>query len=166
MHRLAPGFPGSEHKRKDVTRDVDEQHTRDYTSEAQTLPLTLTNIGTVLLKKLAVPLIAMSQSQDNPVSIVRPLNVALDATGLGPSDSSFGAGDLLLLFNNAVAGLDKSPSATYFYDTAAAIPGWRLDTTPADPSDRGADIIPAGTGFVIRKAAGALSLQFGWTLDV
>jgi uncharacterized protein (TIGR02597 family) len=34
----------------------------------------LTNIGTVLLKKLAVPLIAQgSQTQDNPVSMVRPV---------------------------------------------------------------------------------------------
>jgi uncharacterized protein (TIGR02597 family) len=118
--------------------------------------LSLTNIGAVLLKKLAVALTAAGGPQDNPVSIVRPLNVALDATGLGPADNSFGAGDQLLLFNNAVAGFDKSPSSTYYYDTAAPIPGWRLtgDTTP---SDRGADIISAGTGFVIRKAAGALS---------
>ena len=118
--------------------------------------LSLTNIGAVLLKKLAVALTAAGGAQDNPVSIVRPLNVALDATGLGPADNSFGAGDQLLLFNNAVAGFDKSPSSTYYYDTAAAIPGWRLtgDTTP---SDRGADIIPAATGFVIRKAAGGLS---------
>jgi uncharacterized protein (TIGR02597 family) len=121
---------------------------------APTLPLT--NIGSVLLKKLAVPLTATSQQQDNPVSMVRPVNVALDATGLGPGDNSFGAGDQLLVFNNAAAGIDKSPSSTYYYDTAAAIPGWRLtgDTTL---SDRGADIIPAGNGFVIRKAAGGQS---------
>lgn len=118
--------------------------------------LSLTNIGSVLLKKLAVSLIGMAQQQDNPVSILRPVNVALDATGLSPSDNSFGAGDQLLLFNNAVAGFDKSPSATYFYDTAAAIPGWRL-TGDSTPSDRGADIIPSGTGFLIRKAAGAVS---------
>jgi uncharacterized protein (TIGR02597 family) len=123
----------------------------------------LTNIGSVLLKKLTVPLIAQSsQAQDNPVSMVRPVNVALDATGLAPG--SFGGGvtgDRLLLFNNAVGGIDKSPSSTYYYDTTATIPGWRLmgDTTPAD---RGSDLIPAGTGFVIRKAAGALSPAL-WT---
>jgi uncharacterized protein (TIGR02597 family) len=121
----------------------------------------LTNIGSVLLKKLAVPLIAAAGPRDNPVSMVRPVNIALDATGLGPADTSFGTGDRLLLFNNAVGGIDKPASSTYYYDTAAAIPGWRLmgDTTPAD---RGGDIIPAGTGFVIRKAAAALSPAF-WT---
>jgi uncharacterized protein (TIGR02597 family) len=121
---------------------------------APTLPLT--NIGSVLLRKLALPLTATSQQQDNPVSMVRPVNVALDATGLGPGDNSFGAGDQLLVFNNAAAGFDKSANATYYYDTAAAIPGWRL-TGDSTPSDRGADIIPAGTGFVIRKAAGGQS---------
>jgi uncharacterized protein (TIGR02597 family) len=113
--------------------------------------LSLTNIGTVLLKKLAVPLIAMSQQQDNPVSIVRPFNVALDATGLGPADNSFGSGDQLLLFNNAVAGFNKSRSAAYTYDTH-----WRL-TGDSTLSDRGADIIPCGTGFIIRKAARGVS---------
>jgi uncharacterized protein (TIGR02597 family) len=124
---------------------------RRNSSEAQTLPLRLTNIGTVLLKKLAVPVIAISQQQDNPVSIVRPVNVALDATGLGPANHSFGAGDKLLLYNNTVAGFNKSPSATYTYDTH-----WRL-TGDGTLSDRGADLIPSGTGFIIRKAASGVS---------
>jgi uncharacterized protein (TIGR02597 family) len=123
---------------------------RRSSSEAQTLPLTLRNVGTVLLKKLAVPLIAMSQQQDNPVSIVRPVNVALDATGLAPANNSFGAGDKLLLYNNTAAGFNKSPSATYTHDTH-----WRL-TGDGTLSDHGADIIPSGTGFIIRKAAGGV----------
>ena len=122
----------------------------------------LTNIGSVLLKKLAVSLTATGQQQDNPVSMVRPVNVALDATGLNPANGSFGAGDQLLLFNNSQAAFDKSPSAIYTYDTSVGnngvyIGGWRLtgDSTPS--SDRGADIIPVGTGFVVRKAAAGLS---------
>jgi uncharacterized protein (TIGR02597 family) len=112
----------------------------------------LTNIGTVLLKKLAVPLIAqVGQAQDNPASMVRPLNVALDATGLGPSDNSFGPNDQLLLFDNTAIGIDKAPSATYTYDTH-----WRR-TGDATLSDRGADIITSGSGFVIRKVAGGTS---------
>src|SRR5207249_11238448 len=105
---------------------------------APTLPLT--NIGSVLLKKLAVYLATTAnQAQNNPVSMVRPLNVALDATGLTPTDNSFGAGDQLLLFNNAVAGFidsGKTP-AVYTYDTH-----WRL-TGDGTSSDRGADVIPA-----------------------
>ncbi len=119
-----------------------------------TLPLT--NIGSALLKKLALPLTATGQQQDNPVSMLRPVKVALDATGLGPGDNSFGTGDQLLLFDNNASGFDKSPSSIYYYDTQAAIPGWRL-TGDSTSSDRGADIIPSGTGFVIRKAAGGQS---------
>jgi hypothetical protein len=37
------------------------------------------------------------------VSILRPLDVALNASGLNPGDGSFGANDQLLLFNNAQA---------------------------------------------------------------
>jgi uncharacterized protein (TIGR02597 family) len=129
------------------------------TNGAPTLPLT--NIGSVLLKKLAVPLTSLpssqNQAQDNPVSMVRPVNVALDATGLNPGDSSFVAGDQLVLFNNAVAGIDKSPSAIYTYDTH-----WRLNGDTSG-SDRGADIITSGTGFIVRKAGTASGGQTFWT---
>lgn len=110
---------------------------------APTLPLTA--LGAVLLKKLATPLIVQTgQAQDNPVSLLRPLDVALNATGLGPA---FASGDQLLLFNNAQIAIDKSPSATYFYNTR-----WRL-SGDATNADRGADVIPTGTGFLVRKAA-------------
>ena len=120
-------------------------------STAPTLPLT--NVGSVLLKKLSVYLAtSTNQAQNNPVSTVRPINVALDATGLNPGDGSFGGGatgDKLLLFNNAVVGIDKVPSAIYTYDTH-----WRL-SGDSTSSDHGADIIPPGTGFVVQKAANA-----------
>lgn len=120
------------------------------TNGAPTLPLTC--LGGVLLKKNALPLLtAVSPGQDNPASLVRPLDVALNATGLGPA---FGANDRLLLYDNAAAGLDKSPSAVYYYDTR-----WRL-VGDATVADRGSDIIPLGTGFVVRKVGGATSF---WT---
>ena len=84
--------------------------------------------------------------------MVRPINVALDATGLNLGNGSFGGGatgDKLLLFNNAAVGIDKLPSAIYTYDTH-----WRL-SGDSTSSDRGADIVPAGTGFVVQKAANA-----------
>jgi uncharacterized protein (TIGR02597 family) len=117
---------------------------------APTLPLTC--LGGVLLKKIAVPLVtAASPGQDSPVSLVRPLDVALNATGLGPA---FGPNDQLLVFDNAQQAFNKSPSATYFYDTR-----WRLagDVTSAD---RGNDIIPLGSGFIIRKVGGSTTF---WT---
>ncbi len=120
--------------------------------------LNLTSLGTVLLKKVAAALLSlMGQAQDNPAGLVRPLDVALDATGLNPIDGSFVAGDQLLLFDNTLVGFDKTPSATYHYDTR-----WRLagDSTLAD---RGSDVIPSGNGFIIRKAGTANGQSVFWT---
>lgn len=117
---------------------------------APTLPLT--NLGAVLLRKISTPLLtAASPGQDNPLGIVRPLDVALNATGLS---GVFGASDQLLVFNNAQAAFDKTPSATYFYDTR-----WRKvgDTTMAD---YGGDVISQGTGFIVRKVGGTAAF---WT---
>ena len=52
--------------------------------------LSLTAAGSVLMKKLTIPLLTSStQERDNPASIVRPVSVALKDTGLNPSDGSF-----------------------------------------------------------------------------
>jgi uncharacterized protein (TIGR02597 family) len=125
---------------------------------APTLPLV--SRGAVLLKKFATPLVtSATTAQDNPAALLRPLDVALNATGLKTSDGSFRIGDQLLLFNNAQVGYDKSPSATYI-QTAATIGPWRL--LGDNVNDRGNDVIPAGAGFVIRKAAGNGQPDF-WT---
>jgi uncharacterized protein (TIGR02597 family) len=118
---------------------------------APTLPLV--TLGGVLLKKLSVPLITRTAGpQDNPVSIVRPLDVSLNATGLNPADGSFVAGDELHLFNNTTVGYDK-PARVYVQNTSAPNGKWRLVSPLNDPlNDRGNEIIPAGTGFLIRKA--------------
>ena len=119
-------------------------------NNAPTLPLTC--LGGVLLKKNALPLLtAASPGQDNPAALIRPLDVALNATGLGPA---MGPNDQLLLYDNTAVGLDKSPSAVYFYDTH-----WHLVGDPT-LADRGSDIIPLGTGFVVRKVGGATAF---WT---
>ncbi len=83
----------------------------------------------------------------------------LNATGLKMADGSFRAGDQLLLFNNAQVGINKSPSAIYI-QTAAANGPWRMSGDHVN--DRGSDIIPAGTGFIIRKATGNGQPDF-WT---
>ena len=126
---------------------------------APTLPLV--TLGGVLTKKLTVPLVTSASSQqDNPVGLLRPLDVALNATGLKIADGSFSASDQLLLFNNAVAGFDKAPSATYVQSAAATNGPWRLlgDTV----NDRGNDLISASTGFIVRKAVGSGQPAF-WT---
>jgi hypothetical protein len=106
---------------------------------------------------------ATNQQQDNPVGVLRPLDVPLDATGLGPADGSFVANDQLLVFNNTQPALNKPP-AIYYYDTSVGNSGgWRLtgDATPS--TDHGADIIPMGAGFVVRKAQTVNGQPTFWT---
>ncbi|MEP6955778.1 MAG: TIGR02597 family protein [Chthoniobacterales bacterium] len=118
--------------------------------------LPFTALGSVLLKKLTVPLRAATKTaQDNPVSILRPLDVTLNMSGLNPADGSFGANDQLLVFNNAQVGFDKSPSAIYYRDPAANF-NWRL-VGDASLQDHGNDVIAFGTGFIVRKAANSQS---------
>jgi hypothetical protein len=126
---------------------------------APTLPLV--TLGTVVSQKVTVALATRTTGQqDNPVSLLRPLDVALNATGLNRADGSFVAGDQLLLFNNAQTGYDKTPSI-YVVDGAVPNGPWRLVSDPSF-ADRGSDIIPSGTGFVIRKATGSGQPAF-WT---
>ena len=128
---------------------------------APTLPLT--SIGSVLTKKLAAPLrTSASQAQDNAVGMVRPFDVTLNASGLNPADGSFVAGDQLLLFDNTQIAINKPPSATYFYDVQPNNGGgWRLLGDAV--TDHGNDVIPAGTGMVVRKAAKAGAPTVFWT---
>jgi len=111
---------------------------------APTLPLTAT--GSVLMSKLAVPIIASgSQQQDNPAAMLRPVDVTLDANGLMPIDNSFVQGDQLLLFDNLRQQIGKQPSKTYTFND-----GWRLSS---DNLDHSKDIIPAGSAMLVRRAA-------------
>jgi uncharacterized protein (TIGR02597 family) len=111
---------------------------------APTLPLTPT--GSILMGKVAVPILASgSQQQDNPVAVIRPVDVALDAIGLAPIDNSFVQGDQLLLFDDTQQQIGKQPSKTYTFND-----GWRLNT---DNLDHSKDIIPSGSAMLVRKAA-------------
>jgi uncharacterized protein (TIGR02597 family) len=111
---------------------------------APELPLTPT--GTVLKSKVAVPILASgSQQQDNPVAMLRPLDMALDANGLAPIDNSFVQGDQLLLFDNTQQKIGKQASRVYTFND-----GWRLAT---DNLDHSKDIIPSGSAMLVRKAA-------------
>ena len=112
---------------------------------APTLPLTA--LGSVLMKKLAVPILtASNQQQDNAVAMIRPVAVSLDFTGLAPFDRSFGQNDQLLLFDNSQPGFDKTPIVTYIFNG-----GWRLIGDPN--TERGTDLIAPGRAMLVRKAA-------------
>ena len=114
-------------------------------NNAPTLPLRA--LGSVLMGKMAVPLLArQTGKQDNPVAMIRPVNVSLDATGLAPIDNTFVQNDQLLLFDNARRQLNKHPSKIYTYND-----GWRLSTDPT--GDHGKDVVPAGSAMVVRKVS-------------
>jgi uncharacterized protein (TIGR02597 family) len=141
-------------------------------NNAPTLPLTA--VGGVLTKKLAVPeLTNAASARDNSVSMVRPVNVALNSTGMNPTDGSFVATtqtrslqDQLFVFDNTSVALNKSPSAIYIYgnningDPNNGI-GWRIVGDNA--TDHGNDLVPAGSALIIRKAANGTGLPVYWT---
>ena len=125
---------------------------------------TLSNVGSVLMKKTTVPLVTRTNSQqDNFVSVIRPLDVKLNDLGLissgafAASPSSFNRVDQLFVFNNSAVGINKSASATYYYFNGA----WRKFGQAAT-IDAGNDVIPAGSGFIIRKGATANGATALW----
>lgn len=141
-------------------------------NSAPTLPLTA--VGSVLTKKLALPeLTNAATARDNPISMVRPVSVALNSTGLNPADGSFVATtatrslqDQLFVFDNTTVALNKSPSAIYIYgnningDNGNGV-GWRVVGDNA--TDHGADLVASGSALIIRKAANGTGQPVYWT---
>lgn len=124
----------------------------------------LTSLGSVLVKKETIPLFTSTTTQeDNFVSVIRPIDVKLDDLGLitsgafASSPSVGGRTDQLFVFNNAATGINKSTSGTYFYMNGA----WRK--FGQDPTvNFGTDTIPAGHGFLIRKAITGTGVTAFW----
>ena len=139
--------------------------------------LPLVSVGAVLTKKVAVPLAtSASQKQDNAVSMIRPVDVAIQDTGLSPTDGSFVATppvltiknrnppmkDQLLLFDNTQVGFNKAPSAIYYYSSGPLrSAGWKLFGDGL--ANHGDDLIPAGSALVVRKAVTASGQTAFWT---
>ena len=112
---------------------------------APTLPLT--TLGSVLMKKLSVPLLtSRTQQQDNAIAMIRPVDVPLVWTGLAPIDESFTENDQLLVFDNSQSGFNKPPRAIYVFRD-----GWKLSTDLT--TDHGNDLIPPGSALIVRKGA-------------
>lgn len=131
---------------------------------------TLTEIGSVLTKKISIPLASQSTSkQDNFVSIVRPVDVALSNTGLDPALNNFVASannisikDEVLLFDNSTAILNRAASKIYYYISNGSNIGWRL-AGDSPLTDHGSDLIPAGSAVIIRKAQSVAASTTFWT---
>src|SRR5581483_2999730 len=116
---------------------------------------TLTFTGNVpTRKKLSLPVATQTGTKhDNLLSLSRPVDTSLNQLGLvesgafTPSTSTFLRADELYVFDNTQVGFNKSASATYFYYNGA----WRKANQDVTV-DAGSDVIPAGSGFVVRKA--------------
>jgi uncharacterized protein (TIGR02597 family) len=120
---------------------------------------TLTTMGNVQTGNFMIPLDTLTSGpQDNAVGICRPVDTSLNNLGLissgafTPSTSPVVRNDQIFLVSNTSAGLYKSATATYFYYMGTSGTGWRL-VGDLITNDHGSDVIPAGTGFTIRKVA-------------
>ena len=116
---------------------------------------TFTPSGGVYMNRVSIALDTQSSAaQDNAVAVPRPAGVTLDqldlvATGaFTPSTNTNATGrkDQLFVYDNTVAGINKSASATYYYYGGM----WRVLGSTANA---GSTSIPYGSGFIIRKAA-------------
>jgi uncharacterized protein (TIGR02597 family) len=107
-----------------------------------------------------------SVPQDNYIALTRPVDITLNQLNLGgssafvssTSSSPAGRRDEVLVYNNSVPGLNKSPSANYYYLNGA----WRKVGSAAT-LDVGGDIIPAGSGIIVRKFQVAGGATATWT---
>ena len=133
---------------------------------AVTSGTTYTVSGSVEPYAINVPLLTQAAiAQDNFNALPRPIDTTLNALGLGgtsafmASTSTLAAGrrDQLLVFPNATAALNKSPSATYYYNAGT----WKLHG--GGSTDYGTATIPAGAGFIIRKYQSGTGATATWT---
>ena len=125
---------------------------------------TLTSLGSVNDQRLSIPLTSgtSASQQDNFVSITRPLPVALRDLNLiasgafTPTTSVRSIQDQLALYNNGVAGINKSPNAStdYFYMNGI----WQH--LGGNGTDAGSDTIPTGAAILIRKTGTTGSTSF------
>jgi uncharacterized protein (TIGR02597 family) len=111
--------------------------------------------GAVAMGKYAFGLATLATgNQDNYLSTGRPVDMTLNQLGLTGSAGAFtvttslvSKKDLLLVYDNSVARFNKTSSATYYYYNSA----WRKNGA-ASSYDAGSEVIPAGSGFEIRKS--------------
>jgi uncharacterized protein (TIGR02597 family) len=118
-----------------------------------------TNSGEVDTTKTLITLFtrvgAATEKRDNPKVITRPVDVTLNGLNLAQtsafitstSPTGVNRRDELIVFDNTTAALNKSAFKTYYF-LGGAVNQWRLQ---GGSTDAGPDVIPAGSGFVIRK---------------
>jgi uncharacterized protein (TIGR02597 family) len=119
--------------------------------------------GEVELGSMTIPLSTnnlnvLNDYQDNFVAIPRPVPVTISQLGLHPgafeeSTNRFASGrkDELILFGHDQVAFNKTAVATYYYINQDTNVGWRK-VNESHLVDFGNDPVPAGFGFMVRKA--------------
>lgn len=122
------------------------------------------SVGNVVMSRLVIPLTTQAgQSQDNYVSINRPVDVKLSESGLesgfveSAGAAAFQRRDMLFVFDNSTASFNKSPATIYFRQGG----NWRKAGGSAPVAND--DVIPAGAGVIIRKYATSGAPTAFWT---
>ncbi|MEO7101154.1 MAG: TIGR02597 family protein [Luteolibacter sp.] len=127
-------------------------------------------LGHVVPGALTTPINAQAGAtkQDNAVALRYAGDVTLAGSNLiasgafVASTSSVLHKDELLVYDNSVTGLNKSPSAVYYYYNGA----WRKFAQPVTSNFGSDPVFKAGNGVVIRKAgAGTSSTSTNWTFS-
>jgi uncharacterized protein (TIGR02597 family) len=135
---------------------------------------TLTFMGTVHMGTMKTPLgtIANNTKQDNAVALAIPAPLTLSDTKLfesgafvgSTSHNLLGRGDELLVWDNAVLGLNKSATTIYYYYSGTTDPvGWRKSGDSATIVNT--DVVyNSGKVFTVRKKATAAPATVNWAL--
>jgi uncharacterized protein (TIGR02597 family) len=74
-----------------------------------------------------------------------------------PSPNGFQIADELLVYSGSTTGINIAPDITYYY-----LGGWKKFGDQNSNDDYGTATIPAGSGFIIRKAPVAGNVTTYW----
>jgi len=129
---------------------------------------TFTASGIVELNPVSLPLATLTNGkQDNPITTGRPVPIKLKDLDLISSSAFVGSSgtagpgrrDELLVFDNSVATVNRSPSAIYFYNTTTS--NWRQATVGFPVADD-VEIAPS-SALLVRKYQTASGATAAWT---
>ncbi len=133
-------------------------------SASLTADVVWSSTGAVALSSLALPLLTQATGfQDNAIALVRPVDLKLSELGLdavftqSANTSPLARRDELLVFDNTVAGLNKSAAKVYYRTSNS----WRRAGADAVVAD--ADVLRAGDAFMIRKYQSGTGATVVWT---
>lgn len=130
-------------------------------------PFTISMVGSVPADKIALEISGrVGGPQDNLVYNLFPADVTLANSGLAPqviaaSPDVFDPQDQLLVYPLNNTGFNTAPPIAYFYFQGDAdyAQGW-YDASNPDGGLKNNTVLPAGSGFVIRKAPGSASASW------